>query len=117
MKPFRLLILVLLSFGFFLLLKQSTLARKPIHFGTGWYTNLCGTAFDATAYTCSANCSTSTGSCSGGAESVVKWTCSGELGECRNPNGESSWTSSHRMDDGFGQTQQIDVLDRKCRLH
>ncbi len=87
-----------------------------ISYNGGEYTNLCGTGFAATAHTCNTGCNISTGTCSASGNTVVKYTCSGKVNECR--SNESGWSSSHSVHGtACNTTVQIDVFSTTCRVN
>lgn len=98
----------------FLGLLLATPVFAALSYGSGVYTNLCGTGFAATANTCNRGCNTGNGTCSAGTSSVVKYTCDGRVNECR--NNESSFSSAQSLaGTACGKTVQIDVFDKTCR--
>ncbi len=97
---------------FLLLFAPTASVDAAMSYGSGIYTNLCGTATSATANTCNKGCNTSTGACS--ASYVVKWTCDGKTTDCR--SNETSFASSQSLGSpGCGKTVQIDVFNKNCR--
>ena len=91
-----------------------------LNFGNGFYTNLCGTGTAATEYirsVCPANCSTGGGFCDNSGisstDSVAKFTCDGQLTDCR--SNEVWGTSQSLGDPGCNKTVQIDAYDKRCR--
>ena len=101
--------------GLFLviILSLSLVVSARLSYGSGYYTNLCGSGYSADFYSCPANCNPNTGSCSGGY--VYKFTCGGNLGECNSGGGYVGTSAS--MDAGCGQTQQIDVFSKRCDVN
>jgi len=107
-------------FGIILLLFPLSVAAEA-KYGTGYYTNLngCGT------YPVNANChigsycNPSAGSCSGAADSVVKWICDGKFTNCEGLDKGEIWSAFQKIDGsnpGCGKTVQVDVFDKKCRV-
>lgn len=102
-------ILVFSVFFFF-----ATPASARITYGSGEYTNLCGSGTAATYNSCGGHCNTNTGSCSYPNSSVVKFTCDGRQTECR--DNESSFSTYQSVSNtACGKTVQIDVFNKKCR--
>jgi len=98
---------------FCLFLLFSFEASANLNYGTGYYTNLCGSGTTADSYSCLASCNPITGDCSG--NYVIKFTCDGEKTDCR--ENESSWTTYHKVDSpnpGYNKTVQIDVFNKDC---
>lgn len=92
-----------------------TRVHAAVNFGSGTYTNLCGTGTAATAYRCEARCNTATGVCESGNNGVVKWLCPGRWEQCLEQ--ESNFSNSASLDNvACGKTVQISVFDKKCRL-
>ncbi len=88
--------------------------EAAVNFGSGTYTNLCGTGTVATAYRCEARCNTTTGICESNNNGVVKWTCPGRWEQCLEQ--ESNFSNSASLDNvACGRTVQISVFDKKCR--
>lgn len=111
MKKILAFILVL---GIFSLLVQPV--RAAISYGSGYYTNLCGSGTAANAQTCNAGCNTSSGSCSSSGDTVVRFECDGRTTDCR--SGESGFASSHSIGSvSCGKTVQIDVFTHNCRAN
>jgi len=105
---YSVLILVFVLFPFF------QVVEAALNYGSGYYTNLCGSGTAAGFYSCPGNCNPSTGECSG--NYVVKWTCDGKTVDCR--QNESNWTNYQKVDSphpGCGKTVQIDVFKKNCR--
>lgn len=109
----KLFYLLLFFLGYVLFTSQVIAA---VTYGSGVYTNLCGTGMSATANTCQKGCNTGNGSCSAGGNQVVKFTCDGKLGECR--SNESSFTTYQSVSGtSCGKTVQIDVFSKQCRVN
>lgn len=90
-------------------------AEAAVNFGSGTYTNLCGTGTSATAYRCEAQCNASTGICESDNSGVVKWTCPGRWEQCLEQ--ESNFSNRASLDNiACGKTVQVSVFDKKCRL-
>ena len=85
-----------------------------LSYGSGVYTNICGTGLSATANTCNRGCNTGNGTCSANAPYVVKYTCDGRVNECR--SNESGFSTAQSLaNTPCGKTVQIDVFDKTCR--
>ncbi len=113
---------LLLSFALFLL---STFAILPsispvsaaaLPYGNGYYTNLCGTGTAATADTCNKGCNPQTGSCTSDKPYVFKWTCSGNMQDCR-LNETTAAKSQNIGNTTCDQTVSIQVYNRNCRSY
>ncbi len=103
-------ILYLVSFGIF-----ARPVNAAVNFGSGTYTNLCGTGTAATAYRCEARCNTTTGICESENNGVVRWLCPGRWEQCLEQ--ESNFSNRASLDNvACGKTVQISVFDKKCRL-
>ncbi len=105
---FKFLVLILICFlgGIVYVLAQ-------LSYGSGYYTNLCGSGFEATFYSCPADCKPHTGECRG--SYVFKFTCNGKLGECReNLQGPTSYQKVDSPHPGCGKTVQLDVFRKNC---
>lgn len=89
----------------------------PLQFANGYYTNLCGTGTAATANTCNKGCDPATGSCTSTEKPfVIKWTCNGNMQDCR--MNESGFASTQSVGNTLcGQTVKIDVYNRNCRTY
>lgn len=109
-KRFSLLSLLI---AFFFLLTATAFAAMS--YGSGTYTNLCGSDYNATFHSCSGECNPSTGSCaSKTGNTVVKYTCDGRRTECR--DNESAFSTYHSLSGvACGKTVQIDVFNKNCR--
>jgi hypothetical protein len=89
-------------------------AYAAVSFGSGVYTNICGSGTDASRNLCNQGCNISTGMCSGKGNTVVKFVCDGKLAECR--SGEQPFASSYSLaNSSCGKTVQIDVFTKNCR--
>lgn len=102
-------ILILLS------LFVATPVEAVVNYGSGYYTNLCGTGTrdGATADLCNKGCTAGSGQCTSDKPYVVKWTCDGNLIECR--ANQSDYTKSQNISGtSCGKTVQMDVFNRKC---
>lgn len=87
---------------------------QAVNYGSGVYTNICGTGLEASANKCNAGCNLSSGSCSKATNRVVKYTCDGRQTECR--SNESGFANSHSLaGTACGKTVQIDVFSKPCR--
>lgn len=86
-----------------------------VSYGSGVYTNLCGTGTAATANTCKAGCDTNSGICKGNTNSVVRFTCSGKQTECRQNETVFSTSQSISNNVPCDTTVQIDVFSKQCR--
>lgn len=85
-----------------------------IKYGSGYYTNLCGSGTQATAYTCDNRCSPTTGTCSATNDGAVRYVCRGNWNQCL--ENESGWTNGISLGDpGCDYTTQLSVYDHKCR--
>lgn len=106
---------IITIFGMFLIIlfSFSSAVSAGISYGSGYYTNLCGTGTAATAYACPASCSPGSGSCSG--SYVYKFTCPGNTIECTSGGGYVG--SYAQMSAGCGHTQQIDVFSKRCDVN
>ncbi len=92
------------------------LSAAALTYGSGTYTNLCGTGLAATADTCTAGCNTSVGSCYSTNHFVTKFTCSGRVTECR--SNEQPFSTSYTLaNTACGKTVQIDVFNKNCRAN
>ncbi len=92
----------------------ATVVSAAINFGSGYYTNLCGSGTVATFYNCDSGCDPRTGICSGASQGVVKYVCSGKWDQCL--ESETGWTNREEIGSvSCGKTVQISVFDKKCR--
>lgn len=102
---------------FFLLLLFFAVASPAFAaatYGSGTYTNICGTGTAATSNECKKGCDIGSGSCTSSGNNVVKFTCDGRLSECK--NNESGFASSQSLaGTACGKTVQIDVFTKNCR--
>lgn len=91
-------------------------AFAVMSYGTGYYTNICGTGTAATANLCNRGCAPQSGSCSASGNTVVRFTCDGKRTECR--DNESSFTNYQSVSGAAcGKTVQIDVYNKTCRTN
>jgi cell division septation protein DedD len=89
-------------------------ARANTTFGTGYYTNLCGSGTAATSYSCDPGCDLSSGFCSSNNGGVVRWVCSGKWDQCI--EAESQWGNNQDVTGvNCNKTVQISLFDKKCR--
>ena len=96
----------------FLASKTNILAA--LTYGSGIYTNLCGSGTDASFHNCSGACSTENGSCATNGPFVVRFTCNGSVTDCR--ENEQPFSNSYSLDRAAcNTTVQIDVFDQNCR--
>ncbi len=107
-------------------------------YGPGYYTNIFGSGYDATFHLTDW-CEPDSGFCDGLDDAwIVMYTCDGEKTQCKNNNTESKWIQGKYFvngayplydkndgrfyrEPGFvvprpGQTVQIDVFSKKCRV-
>ncbi|MCS7317668.1 MAG: hypothetical protein NZZ41_05085, partial [Candidatus Dojkabacteria bacterium] len=114
-------LLVLLVFLFSILIVLLLLRRNIIDtsvFSGPGYTNLCGSGFAATFYSCPANCNTSSGTCTtGSGQYMYRFVCNGRLGECRSNEQEFGPNSTASVNDQCDRTVQIDVFRKRCRVN
>lgn len=89
-------------------------ASARISYGSGEYTNLCGSGTEATHNTCGGSCNTFEGRCSYPQASVVRYVCDGRQTECRQNESDFSLMQSVQGV-GCGKTVQIDVFSKQCR--
>lgn len=102
----------LLSVAIFLISFHFAFANQT--YGSGEYTNLCGTGYAASSDSCNGGCNTSSGSCAGAANTVVRFVCDGRQTAC-NQN-ETAFTSSQSIGDpGCNKTVAINVYKKNCR--
>lgn len=88
--------------------------NAAVSYGTGTYTNLCGTGPNATANACNRGCNTATGTCTSAETRVTRFTCNGRLTECR--SNEAPFATSYGVSGvACNQTVQVDVYDKNCR--
>lgn len=107
----RLLSYSIILLAFLTIFPPTTFA---VNYGSGYYTNICGTGTAATANACNAGCNLTTGVCTGSQATVTKYTCNGLLTECR--SNEESFSTSHAIGTvPCNQTVQIDVYKKNCR--
>lgn len=85
-------------------------------YANGYYTNLCGTGTAATADTCNKGCNPQTGSCTSDKPYVFKWTCSGNMQECR-LNEAPAAVTQNIGNTQCDQTVSIQVYNRNCRSY
>lgn len=91
-------------------------ALAAVSYGTGYYTNICGTGTTATANLCNRGCAPQSGSCSASGSVVVRYTCDGRRTECR--ENESGFTNYQSVSGTTcGKTVQIDVYNKTCRAN
>lgn len=106
---------VLSLFLFALTLVVPPAVEAVISYGSGYYTNLCGSGTAASSHSCSQACDINSGQCQTSGSRVVRYECDGRQTECR--SNESSFASSQSVGSpACGKTVQIDVFDQKCRL-
>lgn len=85
-------------------------------YGNGVYTNLCGTGTAATANTCNKGCNPGTGTCTSDKPYVIKWTCNGNMQDCR--LNETPFAATQNIGNTTcGQTVSIQVYNRNCRSY
>lgn len=84
-------------------------------YGSGVYTNLCGSGTAANSHACSGECNPGSGSCTGnGNHRVVRFVCDGRTTDCR--SNESAFSTSQSLGNpGCGKTVQLDVFEKACR--
>lgn len=82
-------------------------------FGSGVYTNLCGSGTEATSHDCSGACNIDTGVCSSSGPFVVKYTCNGSVTDCR-ADGQPFASSYSLSGTACNTTVQIDVFSKNC---
>ena len=106
----------ILSIFVFIVLSLSISPKAyALSYGSGVYTNICGTGTAATGNSCNRGCDTGNGSCSSGGQNVVKFTCDGRQTECR--SNESTFSTSQSLaGSACGKTVQIDVFNKNCRI-
>lgn len=104
-----------LFFLFFAVLFVTPKIYAAATFGSGVYTNICGTGTDASRNLCNQGCNINSGFCNGRGNSVVKFTCDGRQTECK--SNEQPFSSSYSLaGTTCGKTVQIDVFTRNCRV-
>jgi PKD domain len=114
MKTIKLFFILLPIFSLVMFFR-TPIVHAAISYGSGVYTNLCGSGFTALANLCNKGCNPSSGTCSISNPYVVKWTCDGRLNECR--NNESSWSTNQSLSGtACGKTVQLDVFTKNCRV-
>ena len=85
-----------------------------LKYGTGYYSNLCGTGTAATAYTCNNGCSPATGTCTTTGDGAVRYVCQGNWNQCL--ENEIGWVNGVSVGDpGCDNTVQLSIYDHKCR--
>lgn len=90
------------------------LAKANLAFGTGYYTNLCGSGTAADRYACEAACNTATATCGSNSGGVVRYVCSGKWDQCLE---SEEWGNSKQVGQAAcGKTVQLSVYDKKCRM-
>ncbi len=108
-RPFFAFSVVILSLLF---LFRTTVSA--VNYGTGYYTNICGTGTAATANACNAGCNIESGTCTSTQPNVTKYVCNGLLTECR--SNEAPFAATHSIGTApCNQTIQIDVYKKNCR--
>jgi hypothetical protein len=115
MNLFASLLLFILS-AFAFVPTVNTVIAAPLTFGNGYYTNLCGTGAAATADTCNKGCNPTTGSCTADKPYVFKWTCSGNMQDCR-LNETPAALTQNIGNTTCDQTVSIQVYNRNCRSY
>lgn len=106
--------MTILIIGILTLLSLPLPSFAALSYGSGVYTNLCGTGYSATSDTCNRGCNTGGGYCSASNNTVVKYTCDGQVSECR--GSESEFTTNQSLaGTPCGKTVQIDVFNKTCR--
>ncbi len=106
--------LVIIIGGLWFLLGTGGTAEASLGYGQGYYTNLCGSGTNATAYSCNLGCNPTLGSCQSNNNGVVKWTCSGKWTQCL--SSESGWDNYEDLSGAAcGTTVQLSLFDKKCR--
>jgi hypothetical protein len=112
-KVAKTFVILLLSVCFSMLLftTKEEPAKASISWNGGWYTNLCGSGYAATYYSCPGGCNPYSGYCGGTA--VFKFRCGGQVNQC---NSNESYCGGGCGFDGLNnESEQIDVFDHYCR--
>jgi hypothetical protein len=113
----KLIFVAFVSLVFFVL--NITIAGYIPSFG-GEYTNLCGSGYSATFYSCPANCDINSGRCSTRSnEWMYVFVCNGKLTECNHPliakfGPNSTAFVTNYASVGSDKTVQIDVFNKEC---
>ncbi len=112
MKKFFTIVLLLSAVLFFLPPAAKTFAA--IGFGSGIYTNLCGSGTNGQGDTCAKGCDTTQGTCTSPGPYVVKYSCNGKQTSCRNDAShfDTTQTVAGAM---CGNTVEIDVYKKSCQ--
>jgi len=104
-----------LSILFITLFAFSSQVSANLTFNGGEYTNICGSGLMANGSTCNGSCNPTTGSCSAGGNTVVRFVCDGRQTQC-NQN-ESQFSSVQYFGNpGANKTVAIVVFSKPCRL-
>lgn len=83
-------------------------------FGSGYYTNLCGSQGAADTDSCNQGCDPSSGTCTvADKNNVIKYVCDGNLAACR-VNGSGFAPTQSVNGATCGQTVEIDVYKKTC---
>jgi hypothetical protein len=108
---------IALVLGACLFFATTHVAQAVMGYGSGEYTNLCGSGTGATgANACNGGCNFATGVCSANSNFVVKYTCSGKTAECLS-NEQPFSTTYNVANTPCNTTVQIDVFARNCRAN
>ncbi len=111
----RYISVIIISLAFFLSAFAHH-AHAALTFGDGYYTSLCGTGTAATANTCNKGCDPTKGICMAEKPFVIKWTCNGNVSECR--QNESAFAVTQNIGaTTCGQTVLMQVYNRNCRSY
>lgn len=116
MKRLTILFVVIVTFLF---INHQLFAGYKPPFG-GEYTNLCGSATDATLYSCPGRCDINQGSCTAqSGQYIYSYVCNGKLTDLCSENvleygpGTTLYVTQ-RASVGSNKTVQLDIFNKKC---
>ncbi|HUD19034.1 MAG TPA: PKD domain-containing protein [Patescibacteria group bacterium] len=110
----KLVLTFLFVFGLFFYLPQSNVIFAAIGYGSGIYTNLCGSGTNGQGDTCTKGCDTTQGACTSTGPFVVKYSCDGKQVSCKN-NVSHFDTTQTVAGAACGTTTEIDVYKKSCQ--
>ncbi|TSC85776.1 MAG: hypothetical protein G01um101416_795 [Microgenomates group bacterium Gr01-1014_16] len=89
-------------------------APEGLKFGSGVYTNVCGSGLTARLHACSGFCDPAKGTCANSKGWVAKWTCEGKNTECG--ESEKSGQEQSLSETECNRTVTMAVFDKNCRV-
>jgi len=90
--------------------------RPVLNYGSGYYTNVCGSGLAANRHRCSGECDPVKGECVSSRYFAEKLVCDGRQTECTE---NENWGNILKVDEGVGcgKTAVINVFDKNCRVN